>query len=110
MYRVLLASASIVSLVFTTPAPAQASSEKRPSFVVHYADLDVNRSDGARVLLGRLRHAAKLVCGPSPDNRDLDQIASFTACVKVSMDHAVADVHAPLVTALYAGPETIAQN
>lgn len=110
MYRALTILASGISLLLATPAVAHPSAGKLPSLVVQYSDLDVTRKEGAVVLLDRLSHAARRVCNPEPNNKDLDGRTRYEACVKDSMDRAVADIHIPLVSALYFGPPSIAQN
>ena len=110
MYRTLTVLASGMSLLLATPALAHSSAGQPPSLVVRYSDLDVTRRDGARALLDRLSHAAHRVCSPEPDNKDLHGRTLYDACVRDSMDRAVAAVHIPLVSALYFGPPSIAQN
>ena len=103
MYRVLTVFAFGVSVLCGTSALAQMPVEK-PSLVVHYADLDLTHEEGARALLGRLQHAARVVCNPATGERDLDRIALYRDCLREAMDRAVNDVHAPLVSALYGTP------
>ena len=104
------ALASGVSLLLGTPALAQPSSEKPPRTVVHFSDLDLTRAEGARVLLGRLQHAARAVCSSAADAKDLKRISLYESCLKESMDRAVADVHAPLVSALYGNAAAVAES
>ena len=110
MNRLFAVLAYGAALLFGSPAQGHSTADDPPSVVVDYSDLDVSRAIGARKLLGRLWHAAHVVCGQVPDIRDLDRLARFHSCVKASMDRAVADTHLPLVIALYARPEWIAQN
>ena len=111
MKRFLVAAlASGVSLLLGAPALAQSPSEKPLTSVVHFSDLDLTRAEGARVLLGRLQHAARTVCSPAADARDLKRISLYESCLKESMDRAVADVHAPLVSALYGNVAAIAES
>lgn len=108
--RVFAVLAYGAALALGMPSVAHSSADKLPSVVVRYSDLDVRHEAGARALLGRLWHAAHHVCAPEPDIGDLKRLVQFEACVKDSMDRAVSDAHVPLVSALYAGPEWIAQN
>ena len=110
MNRVFAVLAYGAALLLGPSAQGHSAANDPPSVVVHYSDLDVTRAIGARKLLGRLWHAAHSVCGQAPDIRDLDRLARFHACTRASMDRAVADTHLPLVIALYAQPEWIAQN
>ena len=96
-----LVVASGVSLLLGTPALAQPPSEKPLTTVVHFSDLDLTHEEGVRVLLRRLQQAARVVCSPAPDARDLKRLSLYESCLKESMDRAVADVHAPLVGSLH---------
>ena len=69
------------------------------SVVVHFADLDLSRSEGAAVLYQRLDGAAKAVCAPL--DRDLARYTAFKACVKGALSTAVAKVDQPALTAYY---------
>ena len=71
-----------------------------PSVVVHFADLDLSRSEGATVLYHRLKGAAETVCAPL-DDRDLARHMSFKACVQNAISTAVAKVDQPALTAYY---------
>jgi UrcA family protein len=68
------------------------------------AGLDLSTPDGAKALLNRLHHAAIIACGDQPDRWEgLEAMQAYKNCLRTSMDGAVAQVHAPLVTALYRG-------
>ena len=69
---------------------------------VRAGDLDLARKDGAEELLGRLSFAAVRVCGAETPDRDLKMYALQRACVKDTMDRAVAFAPSPLVKHLYA--------
>jgi len=71
-----------------------------PSVVVHFADLDLSRSEGATVLYQRLKGAAKTVCAPL-DDRNLARHQSFEACMQNAISTAVAKVDEPALTAYY---------
>jgi UrcA family protein len=74
------------------------------SVAVSTADLDLSRTDGAMVLLNRLRHAASVACGGRPSSPlDLNALQDYRACVRTSLDTAVGQVRAPLVASLYRG-------
>ena len=109
MNRVLAGFASALSLLLGTTSMAQSPSERPPTVVVHFSDLDLTHEEGAMALLGRLRHAARAVCSPASDGKDLKRISLYERCLKESMDRAVADVHAPLVSALY-GDAAVAES
>lgn len=71
-----------------------------PSVVVHFADLDLSHTEGARVLYQRLRGAAETVCAPS-DDRNLAGQMRFKACVKSAISTAVAKVDEPTLAVYY---------
>ncbi|MDE2495757.1 MAG: hypothetical protein KGL97_17805 [Alphaproteobacteria bacterium] len=54
--------------------------------------------------------ASDEVCGDQPDIRNLTAVIHYRGCVKSAVDRAVAEVGAPLVTALYDRPGFIANN
>jgi UrcA family protein len=68
--------------------------------VVRYREADVGQRSGAQMLYGRIRVAARIVChehdGAEPARRQ-----RYTACLKASVDRAVEELDAPLVTALH---------
>ena len=67
---------------------------------VHYADLNLDRTEGAAALYARLRAAARQVCGPL-DSRELERRQRFNACVAQALSKAVATVDRPLLSAYY---------
>jgi UrcA family protein len=67
---------------------------------VHFADLDLTRSQGAAALYQRLEAAAKTVCA-SLDARDLDSQMRFKGCVETAIGSAVGKVDRPALTAYY---------
>lgn len=104
------ALASGVSLLLSAPVLAQSPHEKRLTTVVHFSDLDLTRAEGARALLDRLQHAASVVCSQAAGAGDLNRISLYEDCIKDSMDRAVADVHVPLVSALYGKAAAVAES
>jgi UrcA family protein len=67
---------------------------------VDYSDLDLNTTQGARMLLERIDRASEAVCGgaqrdPSPTER-----REFDDCRVAAVSHAVRTVKNPLLTAL----------
>jgi UrcA family protein len=67
---------------------------------VHFADLDLTRTDGAAVLYQRLQGAARTVCA-SLDARDVASQMRFRGCVETAIGSAVAKVDRPLLTAYH---------
>lgn len=90
-------------MCFVGMAGAQAAPAGEPQLTVGYGDLDLSGKSGAQVLIGRLDIAASQVCGGEPDMRDLQRMAIYRTCKHQAMDHAVATVGSPTVSALYGG-------
>jgi len=67
---------------------------------VHFADLDLTRTEGASVLYQRLLGAARTVCA-SLDARDVASQMRFKGCVETAIGSAVAKVDRPALTAYY---------
>jgi UrcA family protein len=66
--------------------------------VVNYADLDLQSAADADILVGRIKTAARRVCGlhqssPLP----LEIVARLQLCAKDATARAVADINAPTV-------------
>jgi UrcA family protein len=74
------------------------------SVAVNYADLKTDAAAGAKALLGRLKMAAREVCGTPPGLTELQRMAAYRACVQATVDSAVATIDNPVVTALNAPP------
>jgi UrcA family protein len=90
----------IFALVLGFQSAHAAPPQDVPSVVVHFADLDLSRSEGASVLYRRLKGAAETVCAPF-DDRDLARHMRFQACVENAISTAVAKVDRPALTAYY---------
>jgi UrcA family protein len=67
---------------------------------VHFADLDLTRSEAAAELYQRLAGAAKTVC-TSLEGRDLASQMRFKGCVETAVGSAIAKVDRPLLTTYY---------
>ncbi|MGI8839301.1 MAG: UrcA family protein [Caulobacteraceae bacterium] len=82
---------------------ASAQTADTVSIKVSYADLNLSTEAGAKVMLQRIRNAAKTICDPSPDSTDLLQDHLYRSCVNTITDHSVARFNNPIVTALNSG-------
>lgn len=71
-----------------------------PSKVVHFGDLDLSRSEGAKVLYQRLKGAAESVCAPL-DALDLSRHMNYLLCVRGAITRAVTKIGQPALTAYY---------
>jgi UrcA family protein len=107
MYRFTL-TMTIFALALAFQSAHAASPQNVPSVVVHFADLDLSRSEGITVLYHRLKGAAETVCAPH-DGRDLARHMSFKACVQSAISTAAAKVDQPALTAYYE-TKTIGRN
>jgi len=99
MYRITVTIATVAMALGVQPAHATPP-QSAPSLVVHYADLDLSRNEGAAVLYQRLRVAAETVCLPL-DDLALPRHAMFRACVANAISAAVAKVDRPSLTTYY---------
>jgi UrcA family protein len=99
MYR-LTTTMMIVALGLGSQLTHAAPPQDVHFITVHFADLDLTRSDGAAVLYHRLEAAAKTVCA-SLDSRDLASQMRFKGCVETAIGSAVAKVDRPILTAHY---------
>ena len=89
----LISSLALMSIAHAGPVP------QAPQIVVHFADLDLTRAEGATVLYQRLEAAAEVVCGR--EDRDIERSVQFKKCVQRAIANAVANVGRPAVTTYY---------
>ena len=71
------------------------------SVAVHYHTADLSLSQGPARLLSRIHDAAVEACGGEVEIAQLERRKIFVACVRHSMDQAVADLGSPLVAGIY---------
>jgi UrcA family protein len=83
----------------TLQASARASAGGLPSERVSYADLDISKPAGAKVLYGRIVAAARHVCALD-GSRDLGSMQGVNQCTDLAIDKAVKDVGSPALSAL----------
>lgn len=88
------------------PALAQSAQhdEDVRRMAVSYADIKIDTPAGQAVLMGRIHHAAEMVCGPSPDLHEVKAVMAFKRCMKQSVDTAVASIPSPSQLAEVARP------
>ena len=96
--------AAAFALAGTISAQAGDMNQQRQT-VVRYDDINVKQAAGAQILLARLDRAAKDVCGPAPDMRELGAWSSYKACTRTATDHAVASLPFDLMANLNAHGE-----
>jgi len=103
--KTLLIIAALTAPLAIAAAPAAARGDpERLQTTINYSDLDLSRPAGAAAMLARIKRAAATVCGERSVPGQLTTSRRFHACMKQTMDAAVKQVNAPLVTARYAGP------
>jgi UrcA family protein len=76
--------------------------EDVPSKTVRFNDLDITKSDGAKILYSRIRAAARDVCESSTGTDPFLRVA-IKGCIEKAVDKAVKDVNAPMLTYLRFG-------
>ena len=75
-----------------------------PTMKINYSDLNVSTPVGAKVLLSRIKNAAENLCGYYPE-RDHGRRADHMACVRETVNDAVAQIDNPVLTALNGSAE-----
>jgi UrcA family protein len=98
MYR--LTSSITISVLALILFASARSEPDVPHVVVHFADLDLARIEGATTLYHRLHAAAEVVCWPRQE-RDLVTAAAFTKCVQGALANAVMRVDRASLTTYY---------
>ena len=83
----------------TVQLTARASNDGLASQRVSYADLDISKPAGAKVLYGRIVAAARHVCALD-GTRDFGSMQWVNRCTDRAIDKAVQDVGAPALSAL----------
>jgi UrcA family protein len=89
----MLATLAVLSLISGRAVAQAIQNDEAPrKAAVSYADLNLNTPGGQAVLVARIHRAAQEVCGPEPDSRDLKRLVPYRACMKQSVDTAVAAI------------------
>jgi UrcA family protein len=70
------------------------------SLHVHYSDIDLANSGGAKMLYERLMTAAGLVCAPF-ESPELARAKPYRSCMRQAVSAAVADINSPMLTSYY---------
>jgi UrcA family protein len=78
--------------LFALQTTARAADDDLPSRRVSYADLDISKPAGAKVLYRRIEAAAEQVCGIE-GRRDLSAMTRNRACIDEAVATAVARVN-----------------
>lgn len=94
----LLAFGQLTATQARSPSPKSVNQT-----TVSFGDLNIHSEQGARVLLERLRMAARLVCRPEPMPPDLSGWQIYNDCRKTALDDAVAAIGSPKLNEAYRG-------
>ena len=104
LYKSLLATIIVVAL----GAPAFASADvtsglKGVSVKVSYADLNLEKQEGAKALYRRLQQASKQACGHRglKEAGTVKRLAETQRCYRETLAEAVAEVDSELVTQIH---------
>jgi UrcA family protein len=95
---VLMAGAAMLTIV--APRTAPAADDGLPTIIVSYADLDLSKPEGARILYARIKRAAHKVCAPLA-SREVRRNFLWRDCYEGAIANAVATVDRPGLTALH---------
>lgn len=96
---------AIAVIGFCMPAISSADEPKGHAEKVRYADLNVEKEAGAKVLYRRLQLASKRVCGVESimNAGGVRAVAMQRNCYRDSLDAAVAKIDSELLTELHEG-------
>ena len=94
-----LVIASAVGLTASTASLAAERAEDAHTLAVRYTAADVSTIEGARMLYGRIRGAARFVCGDS--GHTLGELRVWQSCYRAAIESAVAEVNSPLLESVY---------
>ena len=102
-----LICASVIAVSCAFSAQAGQINEPRQA-LVHYDDINIHESAGARILLGRIEAATRNVCGPAPDQRQLGAWATYRSCMARAQDRAVASLPFDLMAQIASQNQAVA--
>jgi UrcA family protein len=101
----ILVAAAAFATCSVTLAKADSTFEAR-SEIVQFADLDTANTQGAAVLLRRLKSAAESVCRDLEPGRQLARVRAYSSCVHTALSNAIVKVDRPVLTAYAAAHGT----
>lgn len=96
--------AAIAVVVFGMPAIASADLElKGKSEKVSYADLNVDKEEGAAQLYRRIQQASKRVCGVESlkNTGSVREVSQSRRCYRETLDATVAKIDSPALTEIH---------
>ncbi|MGH8236347.1 MAG: UrcA family protein [Steroidobacteraceae bacterium] len=93
-----IAIAAVLAVSLTGMAQATTTARKVYQQVVSYGDLNLENEADAAILHGRIKSAARNVCGMKQTLIPIELKSPVHACVEDAMARAIADVNAPKLT------------
>jgi UrcA family protein len=93
-----IAIATLFAVCLTGTAQATTTARKVYQQVVRYSDLNLENEADAAILHGRIKTAARNVCGLRQMPTPIEIKSHVHACVEDATARAVADVNAPKLT------------
>jgi UrcA family protein len=99
------AGAAAIALTFltllTVDARADEAKQNLPSISVSYSDVSFATTQGAAKVYGRLKAAARQVCGVNDGVKDVAMIIAAHDCYQSALADAVRRIDRPALTALH---------
>jgi UrcA family protein len=89
-------ASTVLSMIAINTSYAGEPLDAPRSLTVQFADLDLNNAEGAALLFGRMRGAAKKVCGIA--GTSLREKYEHAACIELALSNAIARVDRPMLT------------
>lgn len=93
-----IAIAALLAVCVTGMAQATTTGRKVYQQVVHFGDLNLENDVDAAILHGRIKTAARKVCGVTQMPIPMELKSPLKACVEDATARAIADVNAPTLT------------
>ncbi|MGH8137403.1 MAG: UrcA family protein [Steroidobacteraceae bacterium] len=103
------ALAAISCTLAAGTASASRASDELPSVTVKYGDLDLSTTAGATALYGRIKRAARTVCGMDSIQPEERVYGNWKPCYNQAIATAVTKVNSPMLTAVHGGKATPAR-
>jgi UrcA family protein len=91
----------VLALAGSIATASARTAEPGPSTTVRFADLNVQSSEGVRILYARIRGAAEALCGPRWSVWDARRMWEWKECYDGTIEDAVARVNQPMLTDLH---------
>lgn len=98
------AGAAAIALTFLTLLTVDARADARqtpPSIAVSYSDVSFATTAGAAKVYGKLKAAARQVCGVNDGVKDIAMINAAYQCYREALANAVQRIDRPTLTALH---------